>query len=72
MTNATIDTSCHHTVMLKKNWLLGSPENLVESFVFYNVMLLGQTEDSTLELFIAQKRTSPGTMVRPREVILDK
>lgn len=56
----------------KKYWLLDSPENLVESFVFYNVMLLRQAEDSTLELFIAQKRTSPGTTVRPRGVILDK
>lgn len=42
-----------------KKILLDSAENLVECFVFYNVMLQRQAEDTTLELLIAQKRDIP-------------
>lgn len=35
-------------------------------------MLLGQAEGISLEIFIAQKQMSSGTLVRPWEVSLDK
>lgn len=66
--DATIDASYHHTV----NWLLDNPENAVENFVLYNVMLLGKVEDSTSASVLGEALHLLGPWLDPGKLLLDK